>query len=488
MKIITLLKTLNVEEKRDLGKFLKGGSLEQLYKNWLLALEKSDDQIVLDAEAVWPLLYGKKQAFKRTKFDQMNSKLAVQVENFLLIDSRDKGLFETELAVLTLYEQRGIIENRYFTQEIAVIQDKLAKQSHKSFELLTQEWLLEVRIERSKSTENVSIPKSDPLQVAIRLDLIYACQKLRLLSHLAMHRRVQLDAQKLSGENELINWLESDEALRNNHILIKGYYTIYKMMSGDDVVQTDAYYETLTQIIKQPFEQIALEEYKHFCNYAINYAATAVNQGKENAHARLFNLYADCFELGVLIENGAIKAAHFTNVIKIGFRSAGAVATIALVEKYQHLLPTATAPYDQYYLQALLAFYTGNYAKTLDFLPPETVYDEQFYPLNRRVLRLKAYVFYEVESDNFANEFRSFTDFLQKNPLKYNQDRVDAYLYTLPFVKIFYRLKNRKGKFYTKTRNEMKIELTDFLKRIEADTDLIDKEWFALEIQKELAS
>ncbi len=488
IKIAALLQTLTAKEQQAFRDFLtkrfkRSEAMLLLYENWLVLFDNAQKaDTTYDAEIVWSHLYGNKP-FKRTKYDQNNSDLVILLEEFLLIESHKARAFDTEIALMSIYEQRGITEHRFFTAEINAIQEAVKKQEMFSLLQTVQEWIFEARLSRLTTVENTGNFQSSGL-VATKLDTLFVLHRLKYLCelnthiHNRPHEKDLLNNVKLhlASEGAFINWIEKDIDLYNEQPLIAMYYAVYWFISSKNSDIADTNHRKLLLYLENEKNTIAPKEKHELYIYALNYGIKQINNNRSNWDKTVFNLCNTLFTNDYMVGETSVSSGLFTAAIKSCLQSRGATAATQFIEIHKDKLPLITKQQDIGYLKALIYFSQANYKAALAVLPSEKEYKNEYYPLNFRALKFKIYFF--LEEGDFNNLARSFEKYLKTNTNGYSDIRVKMHLNAIKYINQMYAIKHRKGKYQNLDSQLINKNLEKILEKVENEPYLVNKNWF----------
>ncbi|MEY4926736.1 MAG: hypothetical protein RI894_1172 [Bacteroidota bacterium] len=481
-----------------------------------LEQEKEKEQEQEKDIAHWLAFYkpenpDKTQDKLRDLYDLRNNKLKAVLEDFLLLEAAKHKPFLREMAILNIYEQRGITDYKHFAARIKRQQDNLPKHgthiegdaaykkrspqknaTHPKISLKDDEkkWQLESTIERFNAQQQKRIPDNDVVSASEKLDLLFMTHKIRYLCDaLTRNNLKSTDLHiHLAGETELIAWIEAHQAVKEKGTLLNIYFDVYKMIKIKDRETAKPYYESLVDSLKKYGQQIADFERNEFCTYALNYLARGVNNNEDGARKLFFDLNTDL----VTLKLHKMTPTNLSNIVKCGLR----VAPINAVERFLEIVKTdlqnATHMPIIQYCQALIYYEEKKYQEVLDTLPEEKAIADVYYPLNLRALKLKTYFFTDetnLDDDSstqntppFKLLLKAFRKFLKERTKTnlFDELRVRKHTESIDFIDKLYDIKHGNNRtFNNLSATEQKNYLAEVYSLIEDNPDVIDKEWYA---------
>ncbi len=488
IKIVALLQTFTEDERGDLERFLHklaSKDTQAHYKNLLAIIDackpKKEAKTVVEMS-----IEMSPEMLKTIKNHTKNNRLLGFVEDFLLLELRKEAAFEASLALISIYEKRGVTTHQYFEKGIAEKARQLKKNPKLRLKNVQQNWLLTAQLEELKSTENTAIPENDVLGAAMQLDKMYVLYRLKYLCNLKMLSQVQQTTVQLPSEKEFLNFLNSNLETFSENLLFRLYYLVYSLLTEKDTAITDEKHDKLMQLLAKNKDIVAPIEKGEFYGYALNYGTKQINNNRSKWHKSVFELYCLLFEGNTLLKNGSIASSYFTNAIKSGLKSEGSAAVTIFLQKHQDKLPTITREHDLNYFNALMYYEQRDYEKALMTLPTSKPGKDKFYPLNFRALRLKIFFFHEKDIEVFANTVRAFEKFLHENTHDYDVSRIEKHLNTAKFIKKLYIIKQQQDSISKQTPELLNLALQELRGEIGQEVNIIDKDWLFENIDSEI--
>jgi hypothetical protein len=192
----------------------------------------------------------------------------------------------------------------------------------------------------------------------------------------------------------------------------------------------------LKDLIIKLKHNLAKDELLTIYRLAINYTIRRSNNGDEQYHRELFDLYKDGIQSNILIENGELSAFAYKNTVTIGLRLLEFEYIDKFIKDYRLLLNSEHRKSYHDYCRAHWFVAVGRYSEGMPMLS-QLNYGDIFLQLSANALLLKAY--YELnEYDALSSLLDSFKQLLHRK-----RDTIGYHLQNyLNFIRLLGRLAN----------------------------------------------
>lgn len=431
-KLPALLKLLDRNEAKSLKKYVsspyfnENPILSQLLE---IMLEET-----YEPEAIWERIFPG-NTYNDLKLRHLRSELLRLVEGFLSLGEirNRKGLQQSHLLralrrrkAASLYEftWRKIARNKDTQKGLAgkagndqLIEQYLIQAEHYSW--------VEHRSQRSGETH---------LQATINsLDTFYLFSKLKYSCTILNNRQiVDVDYINLLLDEILIHLRERSY----DHIPgIAIYFRIYEMLTEPE---EELHYHELKNLLRKNSGYFTPSEAYEMYAFAMNYCIGRINKGQSTFLGEVLELYKQCLEMGILLDNGQLSPWNYKNIVVAGLRREEYDWTGNFIHQYRDKIPEAYRENAYTYNLAKFYFYKREYSQVLRLLQ-QVEYDDVFYNLDSKVMLLKIY-FELDEIDALDSLIDSFRIFLRRNKLISAHHRTN-YLNLARFVKKLSRLR-----------------------------------------------
>ena len=192
-------------------------------------------------------------------------------------------------------------------------------------------------------------------------------------------------------------------------VVVRGYHTLYQLLSGED---SNAF-ETLRDLLKEHAGEISQLETLNLYTGLINYAVRLINDGHLDYLLKIYTLYLEMLDSGVLLDKGKISAWYFKNIMNAALRVGEYTWAESFLEHYKDRIDSDYNNNLLEYSTGLLRFYTRNYESAEGcFYRVLDGYKDVFYGINARAYLLQIY--YETGNplglESLAHSFRMFLD------------------------------------------------------------------------------
>ncbi|MTB50450.1 hypothetical protein [Lewinella sp. W8] len=288
------------------------------------------------------------------------------------------------------------------------------------------------------------------------LDAFYYAKKLQIACSLLDRQNI------LAGPIDhqiTTDWLDQlEQSPASSEPIIQIYLTIFRALREPD---REGYFWTLKEMLGKQLSVPNPEILREVTQFAINYCARKIRQGKQQFVREALALYRVGIENAWLLDNeGKLSPWAFTNVVKLSLREKEYTYAQHFIEEYEKQLPTEFRQNARNYNLAELLYYTDQKAAAQEYLQ-RVAYTDLNYYLGARVLLAKIY-FETGEEEALLSHLAAFTIFLQRNK-KISRNLQATFL---NFCKILNSILRLRGKS------------PDALgRRIEETSLLTDREW-----------
>ncbi len=460
-KLIELIETLSVVEKRECSVFLKSpyhNRREDVLRLWeMLSGSKSE---ALDAKKAFSIIYPD-QTFRDAQWRHLQSFLLGCVEAFLAQRAWEKTSLLSELHLVAIYRDKKLRKSLDHTLRRA--SDRLEKMPHDGqyYHFLYQlEWerYAVAQLQHGRTQEN------DLVAVSRAFDVYAAANKLRLACLMESHRTVFQVNYDNSFLPELLLFVEKSDLLEVPIVAL--YYHCYQALTEGN----EESFRAFRRELESQGKALPEDETRTFTLLAINYCIRRLNSGEARYVREAFDLYRIGLDTRALLENGYLSRFAFKNIVALGLRLREFIWVEQFIEQYEPFLEEKYRSAHRDYNLAKLYFAQKNYGQAMPLLA-RVGESDLLLNLDSRVMLLKMY--YETsEFDALDALLASFKILLlrKKKIIGYHSLH---YLNTLRYIQKLVRL----------NLNDKKAA-ADFRAEIEANTSVIEKEWILEQVPK----
>jgi hypothetical protein len=361
----------------------------------------------------------------------------------------------TKLALLFTYIQRLL--EKFLAQEIWEEQKDFAA-------LLTARHLRKKKIFNAASKVLSAATPADPALEAKffnELDRLAVETQSHQKSEFLWQKQPSLDAaflaEKMRDACELLlrgRLLKMESANLEQHFAVReirdhpekyapfSVIEIYRLVFEMVLADSPEYYQKVKLALTSGASHLPFEDLQNVSNYLQNFCVSRINQGSQDYHRELFDLYKVQLEKELIYENGFLNEWHYKNIAAVAIRLGEKGWVKNFLEAYRKKLRPEVAQ-DAFALSLASFFYSeSKLAEVLDLLLKIETNDPN-YTLESKVLLLRAYFDLE-EFEALFSLCDSFSRFVQRNKLL-SESRKEGYLNLLKFTKKIARLKAATG-------------------------------------------
>lgn len=416
-KLLQLLEALDSSQKESLKKWVQSPVHLQHEKTQNLLL------ILLSKRKFTPRTVARKtifaqlcpqQAYQEKQLNYWMSYATKQVESFIEFWMQEKATFENKKKLFLFLEEKKL--DKYSQQELRQLQVYQQKHATQNSLYYRQQYELEALLfaHQNQTARQEQTNLQDLLNAqstAFILDtLYYACEALT-------HQRLYTSTYRIPL---LTGILQDIEAGFYQHIpAVQLYYYGYKML---EEVEHPEHFEDLQGLLLEQGAALSKKELKHLYLMAINYCVQRLNSGLEGYVRKVFELFQQALQWGILLEEGQLSQFTYKNIITAAIRLGEYAWTEDFITTYTPLLPSKFQTNYACFAQSKLYFAQQHYDACLELLA-QVEFDDLFLNMNAKSMLLKIY--YERQDlDPLYSLLTSFRRFLQRKSIVAYQKQI----------------------------------------------------------------
>lgn len=408
-KLIELLKTLNGNEMRRLGEFVrspyfnKNEEVTALY-DYLASVGSGFPAVKIQKEKVFSKLFPG-QKFDARKMGYLMNYLHQAVEEFLLVE------YYRNEDVIRHYHAMQVFSFRKLEKHYLHFQRKLRRSLDVESTSGSRHFYTRYLLERA-AAEHFSLQKvrrADPsLQAAAdALDDHYLLQKLKYACEMLSRQTI------FRTEYEPRNLTELNQILQNRDDLPPVISLFHLILLLFLEPREEWYFDRFLQLFREHRERIEREERRDLYIYSINFCGMRIPQGEDRFIPLALELYQAGIEDGSLFEGNHLSHWTYTNVVKLSLHLQRYAWTEQFIESYRDALEPGFRDDAMHYNLAELFYQKEDYHKVLDNLQ-QLHFSDLHYHLGSRILLIKTYYALE-ELEALESQLAAFTAFLRRN-------------------------------------------------------------------------
>lgn len=451
VKLIILLKSLNKDEFRRLGKFLNSPFYNYSNPPILLydALKKhypTFDSPKLTQQNIWNKVYPR-EAFQTNKFWQLASKLTRLVEQFLIAMELEKRPREKQKLLIQALAPRN---KKLLLKAINVVEEEIEEKKKASLTVYKEDFLHQLSLSNFHGIFNTTEAIHYEEKFLGALELYYLNQKLKTAINLKSVEKHRNKNYSFHLMNEIMQLTDEDAFSKYPHP--KFFAKLFQLVNGGDV--------TLYLQVKKMFfniiETFNREDKKFVFHQLMNFTSFQVNSGNKEFKKENFQLYQEGLKQNILVENGKISFRTYTNIISQGVSLKEFEWTEKFMNDYENLLPEASRQDGITMGKGFYLFFKGDFFGTIELL--------NHYQFKQSVDRLRGkglvirscfeIFFNDKTYFEFFNSYsKSFEKYLGRDDIE-SGERVEFYLTFVKTIRILGKLIN-ENRFNVKSRKKL---------------------------------
>ncbi len=453
-KVVRILKALEPEELRQLGKFLRSPihnrreDVVRLYEyilGWLKGQRKS-----LQPARAAKAVFGKPLE-NAQELHYVASYLLKVVEGFLAWREWQSDEVTQRYYLMRAYRKRHL--DKPFLRTAA--QTRAAHDRQPLRDISYHYRRYQMMLEQYEQAHKLGrIAEFNLQELVYAQDTTFIAEKLKnaciLLSHQAVTRK-DYDTGFLP---QVLQYLESRPSLLEVPAIALYYYS-FKALSD---VEEDRHFERLKALQQTHRLLFPLDELQSFYTIAINYCIRRINRGDERFLQEVFDLYRSGLEEGVFLDRGVISPFTYTNIIFAGTRLKAYNWVERFIHRYREHLPPEQCEDLFHYNLARFHYEKGDYERAMPLLQ-RIEYKDLLHNCVAKTMLAKMY--YELrELDSLSSLLQSFSVFLYRaKKLGYHRENF------LNFVRSLRRLlslpPNRQAADQLRAKIESTLRITE---------------------------
>lgn len=400
--LFSLIRSFSPVELRDLRRFLhspffnKRQDLIDLFE-WICATAKPDKT------AAWKHLFGS-LPFNDQKLRLHFSYLHRLLEKYLIIKESTSDSLRNQVTLAVAYRKRTEAES--FERARKNLEKSLEHQALRNAYYHERRYELLWESHQHQYTQNPT-DVSQLRELSSAADIVYLCQKLRLVCLLAAHHSVYQAEVEHAWEKDLISMAERIDFAAEPAVEV--YLVCYRMLRQP---HEEKHFQQFKRILIELPNLFSAEEMHGFYILAVNYCVRRINASEEKYSIEVLDLYKTGLEKGYLFENGTLRRFTYYNIVAAGIHAQELDWVRFFIHEYKSRL-------EKKYRESLFSFNLArleyahhNYGLVLDLLQKAN-YRDILLNLSAKTLLLKTY--YELnERDLLESHLDAMRNFIHR--------------------------------------------------------------------------
>lgn len=302
-------------------------------------------------------------------------------------------------------------------------------------------------------------------QLTESLDNYYVLAKLRIGSELK-NREKMLNIRYKNRLEEVILG-DVGEEMTNNSSVYQMYKLIYELFEEPATIDV---FDELKQLFNQNITALRKPDQFFILHHLINFAARQINSGKTPFYKKALDLYKTGLSLGLLLENGRIREATYSNIILLGCQAGEFPWVDGFIEQYYSYLKEEIREDARAHALGLRYFYEKKFDQAVDQLS-----NYRFSPAYQprvRIMIVRALFEEFLQDESIYNLLQAQCDAFEKYILRNDflaKPRLEPHLNTMRLVRKLAQLL-----FDREPRATIHLWLTQ---ELESDKKFISQNW-----------
>lgn len=307
------------------------------------------------------------------------------------------------------------------------------------------------------------------------LDLTYLVQMLRESCEALNRQHILNSHYEFLLLPSLLKLLEQTDHPYRQQPLVEVYLQIYHSLQPQ---APDQAYEDLLGCLRQYRAGFSHAEQRAMYKFAQNFCIRKINEGRPGYAQRLFDLFQELLEEGILLIDGRLSHTDCKNITTIGLRVKAREWVAFFLDTYGPNIDPAFRENVLAYCRASLEAEKGHPQRAIRLLS-RISHADVHYQLSARQLLLKIY-FYEEDIEGLLYTIDSFRHFLKRNKEIPKARRA----YHLRFLALFKRLSLLRDRLSIYPPEEAQRRVSRLQARLSASESLANRTWLTEELEQ----
>jgi len=431
-KLLTLLRRFDKYGLNRLRKFLMSPYFNEqadvvaFFECLNEALRRDDGGLLdLDKRTVWAFVYPDK-LFDEAQLRRIASELMQLTLQFMAVEGWQQNPYAAGLELQLQLAQPEL------EKHLAGVERQLQRISGNRAGKTSDDYLSLYRMHWnafSRSTGTlISTGYAEKLMPADRaLDCFYAIQKLKFYVSWLIYKRLRPAPDDMPLIEGFWDFLDREQF--SNEPLINLYRQVALSLAHFD---DENRYHVFVDSLETVRTQISEAEYRSLYQFAQNYCALKINQGRTAYYNELFRIFKILIDKNLLLEDGSLSEGLYKNIITVGLRVGEYELAEQFIQSHAAYLPAHIRENARTFNLANLYSHQHRHDKVIELLR-NVEYSDVVYALSAKLILVRTY--YESDEFNALDSLiDSFRIYLRRNKL-ISKSVKNQYLQFLRFVR-----------------------------------------------------
>jgi hypothetical protein len=380
-----ILRSMSQHELNRFDRFIAGiESDRRITDMWAYIRPFYKERIpeALDKDNIWRIAYGKIK-FVPLKYARLLSDFTKVLERFLLLEHISAHETDRSIALLDIYNSRDLTS--CITPVLKSADDSLSKNIYRDGDFYLSRFLIDEQ--QHTYIENLDRRDSEKhLSQAIRsLDTYYVIQKLKYYATALHYQKFLNIPSEIFFADEVMAFASSP--LFDAVPIVRIYICIIHTLQEKD---GDKAFDLLRSLLSKHIGLFPKQEAEQLYAFAVNYCIRQINKGEPEYLQKIFTLYKQMLQDGLLTYRGSISPWEFKNIVTVALRAKELKWAAAFIEQQSPFIPERDRENAYTFNMARYAFAARKYDQVLELLGTVD-YDDVFYQLDAKTTLMKTY-------------------------------------------------------------------------------------------------
>lgn len=411
-RLLELLRRMPAPELSGFDKFLASPFFNNnekapaLYR-YLLFFAPEFKHPELNASTAFSQVWGPEKPFDKAALNRLSSQLFKLAEQYLACSELEKDESRRTLYLLRRYDELELDDHlgAAFRRMEQILEE--ARGNFRRFALLLESEMIRADF-LNRSDDRTG--EANLQQLNDSLDLFFVATKIKFLNAMLSRGAVSKTGYRLSWKDEVLQALEATPHLLEDPAVELQYCIMQVLSHPGDTAHFNALHSFL-QLHGSGIPHADLRD-----GYACLQNAAKLVFPVQTYYVRLFELYREQLDNGILYRDGQLHHAVFRNVVNAALNVNEHKWSARFIETHrERISPEGYRAATYLQNMALLHFHRGDFRKAQAFLLQSNP-DDVYYKLADR--SLLARIYFELREsealDNFLNAFAKFVFDQQK--------------------------------------------------------------------------
>lgn len=413
-KLVEGLQSLSAAELRRFGQFVRSPYFNRNPRvvtllELLLRHAPNYEDSALSREKIFAAMYSQEAPYQEQQVYDHISFLMRLFESFLTYER-----YAADNSTQARHLLQGLTTHRLF-EHGRRLQRRLAKNQQEAAIRdeghYYQAYQLEREENRFYSAQLLRTPDESLGKAIYFLDTYYLAAKLRHSCELINRQQIVNQQADIHFLPEIAQYLAAADAPYHKEPAVELYYCVYQMLTS---AQPEPFYSKLILLLREHSGKFSKEEYYELYSYAQNFCSRMISSGHTAYREKIFLLYQELLENGLLVANGVLDHRIYKNIVTVGLGQGAYEWVQQFIVQYRPYLSAEFRESAYNYNLAHTYYEQKHYKQALRQLQLVDT-EDVFYQLGAKSLLV--FIYYESREDEALESLLSaFRAYLRRNP------------------------------------------------------------------------